>query len=82
MGSQYHLTLAAAAEITARYPIGTKVEVYYDPLTPGDAVLERGFNRHLVFDILLSLVVVGLGFVVVNVLLERAAKERMRFDSS
>ena len=31
-----------AEEIVARYPKGTRIKVYYDPDTPGNAVLEPG----------------------------------------
>lgn len=33
---------AAAARAAARYPLGCPVQVYYDPLDPGRAVLRRG----------------------------------------
>ncbi len=81
-GSGYQLTRAGAAAEAARYAVGAEVEVYYDPDAPSDAVLERGLNRHIVFDILASLIVVGLAFLVTNVVFARAAKERMRYDSS
>jgi hypothetical protein len=35
------------AEIIARYPVGTVVSVYYNPLHPHDAVLERGLPQGL-----------------------------------
>jgi hypothetical protein len=81
-GSQYRLTRAAAAAEAARYPVGTEVEVYYDPESPSDAVLERGFNRHFAFDVVLSLIVVALAFLVTNVAFAEAAKERMKYDQS
>ncbi len=38
---------AEATRITARYPIGTSVDVFYDPQNPEQAVLERGGNPWL-----------------------------------
>ncbi|MGH9509646.1 MAG: DUF3592 domain-containing protein [Terriglobales bacterium] len=81
-GSEYHLTRSAAAQDAARYPVGTEVEVYYDPDEPSDAVLERGFNRFYAFDVLLTLIVVGLAFLVTNVVFAGAARERMKYDQS
>lgn len=81
-GSEYRLTRAGAAAEAARYPVGAEVEVYYDPEAPSDAILDRGLNRHYVFDVLLSLAVVGLAFLVTNVVFAEAAKERMKYDSS
>jgi len=81
-GSAYRLTRAGAAEEVARYPVGAEVEVYYDPDAPSDAVLERGFNRHFALDVVLSLIVIGLAFLIMNVVFEQAAWERMKYDSS
>jgi hypothetical protein len=81
-GSEYRLTHAGAAAEAARYPLGAEVEVYYDPEAPSEAVLDRGVNRHYLFDVLLSLAVVGLAFLVTNVVFAEAAKERMKYDSS
>ncbi len=36
-----------AQKITARYPVGKSVRVYYDPAHPGTAVLEPGFTGGL-----------------------------------
>ncbi|MGH9576173.1 MAG: DUF3592 domain-containing protein, partial [Terriglobales bacterium] len=81
-GSEYRLTRAGAAEEAARYPVYAEVEVYYDPDAPSDSVLERGFNRHFAFDILLSLILIVLAFLLMNLVFERTAKDRMRYDSS
>lgn len=81
-GSTYRLTRAAAEEEAARYPVDEEVEVYYDADDPSDAVLDRSLNRHYAFDVLLSLIVVGLAFLVTNVVFARAAKERMKYDQS
>ncbi len=80
-GSDYRLTRAGATEEAARYPFGAEVDVYYDPDSPSDAVLEPGFNHHVVFDIVGSLLLMGLAFVVVNFIFERAAKVLMRHTS-
>ncbi|MGH9554701.1 MAG: DUF3592 domain-containing protein [Terriglobales bacterium] len=81
-GSDYRLTRAGAAEEAARYPVYAEVEVYYDPDAPSDSVLERGFNRHFLFDVLLSLILISLAFVLMNLVFARTAKARMRYDSS
>ena len=81
-GSAYRLTRTGAAQAAARYPVGTQVDIYYDPDAPSDAVLDRSLNRHFAFDILLSLIVVGLAFLVMNVVFASAAKERMKYDQS
>lgn len=81
-GSNYRLSLASAREEAGRYPVGAEVTVYYDPDSPKMAVLEPGFNRHFVFDLVGGLLLIGLAFVAMNTAFAYAAKILMRHDSS
>jgi len=62
-----------AARKQRSYPVGARVNVYYNPLNPSDAVLERGSSRYVV-----AMVAAGVGLVIVGIALSQAAR---RFDA-
>jgi len=78
--SNFRLTRAGAQEEVARYPAGAEVTVYYDPDFPGTAVLQPGFNRHFVFDIVVGLLIIALAFLAMNAAFAQAAKVLMRYN--
>lgn len=79
--SNFRLTRAGAVQEATRYPARAEVTVYYDPDFPGTAVLEPGFNRHFLFDIVAGLLVIALAFLATNAVFAYAAKILMRHTS-
>ena len=51
-----------AQELAARYPVGTQVQVYYDPAEPAEAVIDRNIRALWLLPIL-ALVCAALAFV-------------------
>lgn len=65
-----HVTAASAEAIVARYPVGSEVKVYYNPLGPQQAALDRGkpIGYHTELASGLVNVLVGILLIVVAVL--------------
>ncbi len=79
--SNFRLTRSGAKQEAARYPAGAEVTVYHDPDFPGTAVLQPGFNRHFLFDLVGGLLLIGLAFLAMNAAFAYAAKILMRHTS-
>jgi hypothetical protein len=64
-----------AYERTIKYPPGTSVEVYYNPVNPGEAILEPGVkDDHIVFLVLSGVVFLAAsGFVIYFLFIEQSA---------
>jgi len=78
--TEYRLLRSSAEAEAARYPVGAPVEVFYDPENSGDAVLERGMNRHFFYDCLLSLALIAVAFLLANHEWARTAEVQMRYN--
>lgn len=55
-----------AVRLLSRYPVGKKVSVYYNPLDPHEAVLERGIHSTPLFLLPFALVPALLGFLLLG----------------
>jgi len=55
---------AAMADVVARYPVGTAVQVHHSPHRPADAVLELGLHPMWRKALVFSVVMTGLGLAV------------------
>lgn len=60
-----HPTPALAASYVSKYPKGTRVSAYYNPVQPGQATLEPGLARDdwLIFILGIVITVIGFGFI-------------------
>lgn len=53
-----------AREVVSKYPVRTRVTVYYDPFTPQDCILEPRVTRFTIGGIVISVLMIVLGALV------------------